>query len=384
MALLLLTVIYLSYISIGLPDSLLGAAWPAMQSALGVPLSNAGFLSMIISCGTVCSSLLADRLLRRFGTGTVVSCSVLLTAVALYGFSAASDFPMLCICAIPYGLGAGAIDAGLNHYVAVHYAARHMNWLHCFWGIGAAASPYIMSFYLHRSEDWQGGYRTVALLLFVLTALLFSSLPLWQRSGANTSDEADALHIPLPILLRTRGVRQSLIMFFSYCAMESTMGLWAGSFLVHERGMEAETAARFASCYYIGITIGRLAGGFIAERLGTRRMIRLGLCGVTGGVLLLLLPFHRSIALCGLTLAGIGTAPIYPAMLHETPIRFGRERAQTLIGIQMASAYLGTTLMPPIFGVLADRAGMGMLPLFLMLFLVLIALLTGENRGDLL
>ncbi len=384
MALLLLTVIYLSYISIGLPDSLLGAAWPTMQPLLQVPLSRAGCLSMIISCGTVCSSLLADRLLRRFGTGLVVSCSVLLTAAALFGFSAASQFSLLCISAIPYGLGAGAIDAALNHYVAVHYAARHMNWLHCFWGIGAAASPYIMSFYLHRGDDWQGGYRAVAVLLSVLTGLLFCSLPLWRKTDSAdlAADSGSGRDTPVFALMRLHGVPQSLLTFFSYCAAESTMGLWAGSFLVYARGMEAETAARFASCYYIGIMTGRLLCGFAAEQLGEHRLIRLGMCGVAGGIFLLLLPLHRICALCGLLVAGLGIAPIYPSLIRETPMRFGHARAQTLIGMQTASAYLGTTLMPPLFGVIADRAGMGMLPLFLMLFLSLTALLTERSTAS--
>lgn len=373
---LLLFVIYLSYISIGLPDSLLGAAWPSMQPMLQVPLSHAGYLSMIISCGTVLSSLCADRLLRRFGTGTVVACSVLLTALALYGFSSADSYLMLCLSAVPYGLGAGAVDAALNHYVAVNYAARHMNWLHCFWGIGAAASPYIMSYFLHRGGDWQGGYHAVAVIQFALTAMLFLSLPLWRRHSGAAGDAGASLHIPLLTLLRTPGVPHSLVTFFIYCAAESTIGLWAGSYLVHERGAAPDTAARFASFFFIGMTLGRLLGGFLAEHVSGYGMIRLGLCGMGFGLLALMLPLPYPAALGGMLLTGLGCAPIYPALIRETAQRYGADRAQSLIGMQMASAYLGTTLMPSCFGLLAGYAGMRLLPFWLLGFLLLIAVLT--------
>ena len=373
---LLLVVIYLSFISLGLPDSLLGAAWPTMHPMLGVPISYAGFLSMIISCGTVISSLLADRLLRRFGTGLVVSCSVLSTAVALFGFSAAPHFWMLCLFAVPYGLGAGAVDAALNHYVAVHYAARHMSWLHCFWGVGCAVSPYIMSFYLNRDSDWQGGYRAISLLQIVLTGVLFCSLPLWKRSAPDA--QAHSGGTPMLTLLRRKGVPAALITFFSYCALESTAGLWASSFLVQERQIGAQTAAKFASLFYIGITAGRALSGFVADRFGDRRMIRFGLCGIGLGVAMLLLPFGNLCALAGLMIVGFGCAPVYPCQIHATPAIFGAETAQTLIGMQMAAAYIGTTLMPPLFGWIADRAGLGWFPLFLAFFLILMALLTAS------
>ena len=372
---LLLAVIYLSFISLGLPDSLLGAAWPSMQPLLGVPLSYAGCLSMIISCGTVISSLLADRLLRRFGTGLVVSCSVLMTAFALFGYSVSGHFWMLCLFAVPYGLGAGAVDAALNHYVALHYAARHMSWLHCFWGVGCAVSPYIMSFYLRRGDDWQGGYRAISVLQIILTAILFCSLPLWKRSHA-ADDSGGTKPVRMRHLLRERGVRRALVIFFSYCALESTTGLWASSFLVQHRGVDPKTAAKFASLFFIGITLGRLRSGFVADRFGDHRMTRFGLCGILAGVILLLLPLPDIFARSGLVLIGFGCAPIYPCQIHATPALFGKERAQAMIGMQMASAYVGTTLMPPLFGLIADRAGLRMFPLFLALFLVLMALLT--------
>ena len=374
---LLLIVIYLSFISLGLPDSLLGAAWPTMQPLLNVPISYAGWLSMIISCGTVISSLLSDKLLRRFGTGLVVACSVLLTAIALFGYSVSSQYWMLCLFAVPYGLGAGAVDAALNHYVALHYAARHMSWLHCFWGVGCALSPYIMSFYLHRNTDWQGGYRAISLLQIGLTVMLFLSLPLWKKKAAAAESGAEPA-VPMRTMLRRRGVMQALLTFFSYCALESTAGLWASSFLVQSRGITAETAAKFASLFYIGITAGRFISGFAADRLGDRRMIRLGLGGIAAGVFLVMLPLSDVFALTGLIVIGIGCAPVYPCMIHATPIVFGRDSSQSMIGMQMASAYIGTTLMPPLFGFVADRAGLGIFPLFLAFFLILMALLTEQ------
>ena len=374
---LLLIVIYLSFISLGLPDSLLGAAWPTMQPLLNVPISYAGWLSMIISCGTVISSLLSDKLLRRFGTGLVVACSVLLTAIALFGYSVSSQYWMLCLFAVPYGLGAGAVDAALNHYVALHYAARHMSWLHCFWGVGCALSPYIMSFYLHRNTDWQGGYRAISLLQIGLTVMLFLSLPLWKKKAAAAESGAEPA-VPMRTMLRRRGVMQALLTFFSYCALESTAGLWASSFLVQSRGITAETAAKFASLFYIGITAGRFISGFAADRLGDSRMIRLGLGGIAAGVFLVMLPLSDVFALTGLIVIGIGCAPVYPCMIHATPIVFGRDSSQSMIGMQMASAYIGTTLMPPLFGFVADRAGLGIFPLFLAFFLILMALLTEQ------
>ena len=382
MTLLLLIVIYLSFISLGLPDSLLGAAWPTMQQALAVPISRAGWLSMIISSGTVISSLCSGRLLKRFGTGAVVSGSVMLTAAALFGFSVSKGFAMLCLAAVPYGLGAGAVDAALNHYVALHFAARHMSWLHCFWGVGAALSPYIMSVFL-QDGNWQGGYRAVSVIQIVLTLVLFFSLPLWKRKGdaSRETEQSAEKALPMRELLRVRGVRQILTAFFCYCALECTAGLWASSFLVYERGVDERTAARFASLFYIGITAGRFLCGFVSERLGDRRMIRLGLLGIAAGVLLLLLPLPRGFALAGLLTVGFGCAPVYPSQIHATPDLFGKSQSQSLIGMQMASAYIGTTLMPPLFGVIADRAGLKIFPLYLLFFLVLLALLTEQAHA---
>ena len=376
---LLLPLIYIAFISLGLPDSLLGAAWPTMQPDLGIPFSFAGIISMIIAGGTVVSSLLSDRLTRKFHTGLVTAVSVLLTAVALFGFSVSHSFVMLCIFAVPYGLGAGAVDAALNNYVALHYSSRQMNWLHCFWGVGAAISPYIMSYFLLGGWGWNLGYRAVSVLQFALTALLFIALPLWKKNAVAVQGEAPESRgaSSLKEILSIRGVKYILPAFFAYCAAESTAGLWASSYLVLGKGVSAETAAQFASLFYMGITAGRLAGGFIANRLGDRRLIRAGLCLMAVGAALLWLPAENpGLSLCGLIVFGLGCAPVYPSVIHATPDNFGKEHSQAVVGVQMASAYVGTTFMPSLFGFIAEHISVSFYPLFLILLTMLIIAMT--------
>ena len=379
---LLLIIIYLAFISLGLPDSLIGSAWPVMQGELGVPLSFAGIVTMIIAGGTIVSSLLSDRLTRRFGAGLVTAVSVLMTAAALWGFSLSRSFFLLCLWGIPYGLGAGAVDAALNNYVALHYSSRHMSWLHCFWGVGASISPYIMGYCLTGPSGWSGGYRTVAVLQMALTAILFISLPLWKRrqtGGAEGTQEARALS--LGQTLKIKGVPLILIAFFCYCAVEQTAGLWASSYLVQFRGIDPELAARFASLFFLGITGGRFLCGFIAEKLGDTRLIRIGIVTVIGGVVLMALPIAGDLpALAGLVVIGFGCAPIYPSIIHSTPANFGRENSQSIIGVQMASAYIGTTFMPPLFGLLAAHVHIGLFPLYLLLLTALMLLMVEKLR----
>ena len=376
---LLLAIIYLAFISLGLPDSLLGAAWPVMHLQFGAELSFAGVISMIIAGGTIVSSLLSDRLTHKLGTGLVTAMSVALTAAALFGFSVSRSLISLCLWAVPYGLGAGAIDAALNNYVALHYSSRHMSWLHCFWGVGASVSPYIMGACLAGAGGWQLGYRTVSLIQIVLTALLFFSLPLWKRVSGEAEQAAEAAREPLGLRLAVtiRGVPCVLLAFFAYCGAESTAGLWASSYLVEMRGVTAETAARFASLFYLGITIGRFFNGFIADRMGDKRMIRVGAAVMGLGALLILLPLPgEGAALAGLLVFGLGCAPVYPSVIHSTPAHFGRENSQAVIGIQMAAAYVGTTFMPPLFGVLAQRITLGLYPVFLGAMLALLLVMT--------
>jgi len=371
---LLLAVIYLSFISLGLPDSLLGSAWPVMHAELGVPTSWAGIISVIISMGTVVSSLQSDRLTKRLGAGRVTAASVGLTAAALFGFSASGSFWGLCLWAIPYGLGAGSVDAALNNYVALHYASRHMSWLHCMWGLGAAIGPYIMGLALSGSAGWQMGYRYISLLQIVLTAVLAATLPLWrvhQRAGGG--EEQDARPLTLSQILRIPGAKEVMAAFFCYCALEQTAILWSSSYLHLHRGVPAETAAGYAGLFFLGITAGRALSGFLTMKLSDPQMIRLGQGVIALGALTLLLPLHESATLAGLALVGLGCAPIYPCVIHSTPDHFGADKSQAVIGVQMASAYVGTCLMPPLFGLVSDHLSPALFPLYLLAILAVMA-----------
>ena len=363
---LLLVLIYIAFISLGLPDSLLGSAWPVMRAELDAPLYFAGIITMIIAGGTIVSSLLSDRLTRKMGAGLVTAVSVALTAAALFGFSVSSAVWTLCLFAVPYGLGAGAVDAALNNYVALHYAARHMSWLHCFWGVGASVSPYIMGHYLTNGFGWNRGYGAVAVIQIALTAVLFFSLPLWKKRAGGPAG-GDGPPLKLPQILRIRGVKFVLPAFFCYCAIETTAGLWASSYLVSVRGVGAGTAARYASFFFLGVTAGRFLCGFIANKLSDFTMIRAGIAVIFLGIAAVWLPVGPDrVCLYGLVVVGLGCAPVYPAIIHATPANFGADKSQAIIGVQMASAYVGSTFMPPLFGLAASRAGVGLYPLFLL------------------
>ena len=385
---LLLAVIYLAFISPGLPDSLLGSAWPSMYGPMGVPVSFAGILSMLIAAGTIVSSLLSDRLTRRFGAGRVTAVSVLMTAAALLGFSCSGSYAALCVWALPYGLGAGSVDAALNNYVALQYASRHMSWLHCMWGVGASLGPYIMGAALTGGHGWQAGYRAVGLIQTALAAVLLLSLPLWRQKRAAQGDAADAPAgdapnaaggaakvLTLREAVRIPGAPEVMAAFFCYCALEQTAGLWAGSYLVLHTGLGADEAASLAGLFYAGITVGRALGGFATLRFSDTQMIRLGQALVLAGVVCLLAAPGRAGAAAGLALVGLGCAPIYPAVIHSTPARFGAQRSQAMIGLQMASAYVGTCVMPAAFGVLANHISAALLPAYLLAVLAVMALL---------
>ena len=369
---LLLPIIYLAFISLGLPDSLLGSAWPSMYPLLGVPVSYAGILSMIISFGTIVSSLNSDRLTRALGAGKVTAISVGMTAAALFGFSISTQFWMLCLWAVPYGLGAGSVDAALNNYVALHYESRHMSWLHCMWGIGTMVSPMVMGQVLAGGGPWTAGYRYIALFQIALTAVLFLSLPLWQKRTDETAEGGTAPQaLSLGQVFRLPGAKEVMLCFFCYCALETTAGLWASSYLTLTRGVAADTAASFASLFYIGITAGRAACGFLTLKLSDTQMIRLGQGVLAVGVAALLVPGPQLLALAGLVLVGVGCAPIYPSIIHATPDHFGADRSQAVIGIQMASAYVGNLVMPPLFGLLANNITPALFPFYLLVLLVL-------------
>ncbi len=375
---LLLAVIYISFISLGLPDGLLGAAWPGMYTQFDVPVSHAGIISMIISGGTILSALFSERLVSRLGTAKVTAISVAMTAIALFGFSASSHFIHLCLWGIPYGLGAGSVDAALNNFVALHYKSRQMSWLHCFWGVGCCIGPYIMSYFLTRGEAWNKGYFSVFAIQLVLTAVLFLSLPLWKRKASERSggEEEKHAHIGLAKTLSIRGVKEVMITFLCYCGIEQTVSLWAVSYIVLEKGITAERAASLGSVFFIGITAGRFLNGFLTERFSDRQMIRAGIGVLSCGAAVLFLPVGTVGAFIGLLLIGLGCAPVYPCLIHSTPSSFGAENSQAVIGVQMASAYAGSTFMPPVFGLIAENITIALLPLFLAILLVIMLVLS--------
>ena len=390
----LLALIYLEFISLGLPDSLLGSAWPQMHLDLGAQLSMEGIISMLISCGTVISSLFSEKIIYKFGTGMISAVSTLLIAVALFGFSVSGNFYMLCFLAIPYGLGAGAIDAALNNYVALHFASRHMSWLHCFWGIGAAVGPYVMGVAMSLGKGWRGGYLAISVIQLVLTIVLFAALPLWKINQEKNEESITEKKEPkkLKEIFKIKGVAFVLIAFFCYCAVEQTTGLWASSYFVINRGLSNHTAASFVGLFYIGITGGRFLSGFIADKFGDKKMIRLGICGILIGVVFLLIPANQLFSsykmlkeifpLIGLGFVGFGCAPIYPSVIHATPDNFGKENSQAIIGIQMAFAYMGVIIMPALFGIISQYITIALFPIYIML-ITLVMFIMSEKMNKL-
>ena len=368
---LLLALIYISFISLGLPDSLLGSAWPILHTEISVPVSFAGIISMIICLGTILSSLYSDKLLRKFGAGKVTAVSGVMTAVALFGFAISNQFWMLLFWSVPYGLGAGGVDAILNNYVAVHYKAQHMSWLHCMWGLGASISPYIMSFALMKLDAWNYGYLIVAIVQIILSAVIFTSIPLWKKGTNTENDGAKAAEKSLSLkdVFSIKGAIPCFLTFFAYCALELTTSLWASSYLEQQWAFSPEIAAGLASMFYIGITLGRFANGFLAMKLSDHFLIRMGLAIIAVGIALLFVPFHSSFALIGFVVIGLGCAPIYPCIIHMTPSVFGEDKSQAMIGVQMAFAYTGFLIMPSLFGLIADCISIALLPIFILVLL---------------
>jgi len=439
---LLLALIYIVFIGLGLPDSILGSAWPEMQATFDVPLGHASIITMLISLVTVVSTLLSVFFSKKLGTGLLVTISVSLTAIAIIGFSFSTHFWMLIVFTLPYGLGAGAIDSTLNNYVVTHYSSKHMHWLNCFWGVGAAIGPFLMSLALGAKQGWQGGYRLVGIVQLSISVLLFLSLPLWrlgskQRENTNLSLEkqldiktqsdtpqynpnsidtssidqqvqsvstcgddntADAIETSktdasttntkdkttrqiykkqrkLTTIFKTKGVAIMLISFLTYCSLENITGLWASSYFVIQKGTSTETAALFGVLFFIGITVGRFISGFVANKLGDKNIIRVGIAIAIVGVVALLLPIDNNIfALSGLIVIGLGCSPIFPAMLHATPTNFGTDSSQKIISLQIACAYLSSLIVQPIFGAVANTIGIFVYPFVLLLFIVIVAI----------
>ena len=373
---LLLTLIYIAFISLGLPDSLLGAGWPVMHDSFQVPISYMGIVSMVIAGGTIVSSLLSDKLTRKFGTRIVTVISVFLTAVALLGFSVSTEFWMLIVFGIPYGLGAGAIDAALNNYIALHYSSKHMSWLHCFWGVGTIISPFVMSYALMTSV-WNNGYRIVSLIQIGIGILLLLTLPVWKANKSKEVSDSSVKSVGLIGALKIKGVPSLLLGFFAYCAAEATAMGWASTYFVEVKGISSERAAAFASLFFIGLTLGRFLGGFIMDRIGDRKMILFGAGILVCGIICLLIPINNEmLSLIGFIIIGLGCAPIYPCIIHSTPNNFGAENSGAIIGIQMASAYTGSTFIPPLFGFLGRWLGYGIMPVYLIIFVVLMVFMT--------
>ena len=375
----MVAIIYLSFISLGLPDSLLGAAWPVMSEQFGSPLGYASIISVIIGAGTVTSSLMSDRLTKRFGAGAVTAVSTALTAAALFAFSFSTQFWMLALFAVPYGLGAGGVDAALNNYVAVHLQSRHMSWLHCMWGVGASVSPYIMSFALSGGLGWNGGYLIVAIIQSVITAALFISLPLWKKASSPVKSEEGegqppeikerAKALSFVQVFKIRGAATCFMCFFCYCALEQTSMLWASSYMISHNGFTEEFAAMLASLFFIGITVGRGLNGFLTFKFSDRTLIRCGSELIAVGVILIAIPVD-GLTIAGFVALGLGCAPVYPGIIHSTPALFGVENSQAVVGMEMAFAYIGG-LASPLFGVIAGALTPDILPIYVGIFLVL-------------
>lgn len=379
---ILLIIIYIAFISLGLPDSMLGAAWPTIRVDLSLPVAGAGLVSFIVAGGTIISSLMSGRLIKRLGTGKLTLFSVFLTAMALLGYSFSSNYLFLCLLAVPLGLGAGAVDAALNNYVALHFSARHMSWLHCFWGVGATAGPVIMSAAIARSGRWQNGYLVVSFIQISLVMILLVALPIWKRfEGGNTkaSDEQEVdIQEKGGQLLRLPGIIPAMIGFFCYCALELTTGLWGASYLVQSKGITPAAAAGWVSMYYLGITIGRFINGLFTMKFSNPILIRAGQIIIGLGVLILFAFTNPFTNLIGLVLIGLGCAPIYPSMLHETPVRFGKINSGTLMGYQMAFAYVGSTVVPPVIGLIMGKVGMQIYPIAILILLLI--MMIGSER----
>ena len=373
MATLLLIVIYIAFIGLGVPDSLFGTAWPAIYTDLNLPVSWASIVTIIVSCGTITSSLLSSWLISRFGTGKITAVSTLMTALALLGFSCSDSMLWLCLCAIPLGLGAGSIDTALNNYVALHYKASHMNFLHCFYGIGVSLSPYLMSLALSKGT-WEGGYRAVFWFQLAIAALTVLALPLWKkvRHAQNGEEEEETPRVlSFPALMKMPKVRMACLVFIGYCALEYTCGTWGSTFLVNAKGAAADTAARMVTFYYVGLALGRFLSGVLAGRLHSRQLVKIGQMILLAAVVSLFLPLPFAFCSVSLFFIGLGNGPIFPNMLHLTPELFGKDLSQAVIGAEMATSYIGVLLAPALFGLIAQNVTAALFPVYLLVLYAL-------------
>lgn len=370
MATLLLIVIYLSFIGLGIPDSLFGTAWPAVYAEFQLPISFASFVSVTICCGTIVSSVMSAKIIRLLGTNKVAAVSTAITAAALLGFSFSENLPAMCLCAVPLGLGAGAIDTALNNYVALHYSARVMSFLHCFFGIGVTISPFILSQVIGGKAGWRGGYRIAFIIQLAITALLACTLPVWGKVHPVTEagPQKRTKDLRLGEIARIPGVKLMWVLFIASCAIECTCGNWASTFLVEYKHVPAERAARIVMFYYAGMTLGRLLSGLLAAKLDSWKIIRLGQITLGAALALLLLPGAPEVAAAALFLVGLGNGPLFPNFNYLTPRNFGEEASQSVMGTQMAASYVGIMAAPAVCGVLGQWIHMGIFPFYLAAF----------------
>lgn len=383
MATILLVFIYIFYIGLGVPDSLLGAAWPAIYSELSVPVSYASFISSIISCGTVFSSLFSTRVIAKLGTPRVTVLSTSLTAIALLGFSCSHNFLWLCICGIPLGIGAGSIDTALNNYVALHYTSMQINFLHCFYGVGVTVSPYLMSLALSDNMNWRGGYRTVFFIQLTIAALSVISLPIWKRVKQALPQEEPIRVLSLSQMLRRRKIWASCGVFLGISSLESTCLIWGSTYLSESVGMSADVAAALITFYFIGMTVGRLLSGLLTIKYSDWQIIFSGQAVIFVAIILLLMQTNAIITALGLFLIGLGNGPIFPNITHLTPGLYSKETSQSIIGIEMAFSNLSIMLTPILFGVVTTYTGVAIFPKFLLImFLIMIGCTITLKVGD--
>lgn len=378
MTVVLLVVIYISFIGLGIPDSLFGAAWPAIYTEMNIPVSWANFVTILISAGTIVSSLFSAKLINYLGTAKITAVSTTITAVALYGFSCSTNIIWMCIFSIPLGLGAGAIDTSLNNYVALHYKAVHMNFLHCFYGIGVSLSPFLMSLAL-SDNSWRSGYKTVFLFQLCIAILTIISIPLWEKvqHSSKTISTENGRTVVFSKLLKNKKIRMSCMSFFGSCGLEYTCGVWGSTFLVISRGIPADTAAFLITFYYVGMALGRFLSGILSISINSTRIIKLGQAITLAAIIIIILPFPAYISGIALFMIGLGNGPVFPNMLHLTPENFGKDLSQSVMGVQMAASYFGIMLSPALFGLISQNISVSLFPYYLLIMFAI--MLVGGN-----
>jgi fucose permease len=377
---LLLIIIYLAFISLGLPDSILGTTWPVMRGEMGLPLDAAGFVSIVITVGSVISGLLSGKINKFLGTGKVVFFSCFMTGAALLSISFIPKFYWLVILAVPLGFGAGSVDASLNNYVALHFKAHHMNWLHSFWGLGATIGPIIVSGFLSAEGGWRTSYRVISFIQLTLAIILFITLPLWKKVNHskkeqfNTDNTLKSRNQNKKHVLMINGVIYAMGVFLFYCGVEMSVGLWGSSYLIQIKLLKPETAAFFVALYYLGITMGRVISGFFSFKLTNKQLIKIGVIISILAMLLMFIPLGKGFIIIPMVLLGLGLSPIFPAMVHETPVHFGEQNSQTIIGYQMSAAYFGSSIIPPAVGFILNHTSLRLFP-FCILFSMLVVII---------